>query len=233
MKNLKRMDNKLFSQQESVDYLISEYEQCFQQMRHYDTTQNTLLTFALTGYIAIFAAVYTLYQYSTNNPIKYTFLTMIFILSTIAGIIVLMTLARNRVYYTAVAKQVNRIRNYFLSNSELDFIRYNNCYVSYDKPKNFYWLSTYAMYIVVISLFNASLIGSGVVMFNRFIVNKDFNISLAFGIITGLIMMVLELIYVVKYFHRNDSKNADDAVWDSSSKVSKKNNVNRKTTSNL
>lgn len=218
---MKRSDNKLFSQQESVDFLITEYEQCFEQMRHYDTTQNALLTFALTGYISIFAATYAIYQYSTDNPIKYTFLTLIFLLSSLAGITILIAFTRNRIYYTAVAKQVNRIRSYFLDNSELDYIKYNNCYTSYNKPKNFHWLSTYSMYIIVISLLNASLCGCGITIFNRFTFKRSFNISLIQGIVLGLILLILELIFSIRYLNSIDNRKADQAVWSSSNPLRK------------
>lgn len=214
MKTLKRIDGKLFTVQESVEFLLAEYEQSFQHLRHYDSTQNTIMTFSITGYAAIFAAAYAFYQYDSQSIAKFLFISLILLLSAIAGILVLSLFSRNRLYYTIVTKQVNSIRNYFLNNSELDFLTFNKSYLNPEKPLNFNPISTYSMYIYLVCILNSSLLGSGIYIFTHFVFGKNYTFSLYSGLGLGFVILVLQLFMVIKYLKRKDTQNADTAVWE-------------------
>jgi len=194
MEELKRTDGKHFSIQQSADFLVTEYEQSFEHLRHYDSTENTIMASSFTGYIAVFTAAYALYQYSSHVWVKFLFISIIFFISAIVGTLVLSLFVRNRLYYTIIAKQVNSIRNYFLNNSELDFIKFNQSYLSPDRPLNFNPISTYSVYMYLICIFNSSLFGSGGLVFTHFTIGKDYNFSISIGIGIGLVILVLELV---------------------------------------
>ncbi|KNZ68181.1 hypothetical protein Tfer_3283 [Thermincola ferriacetica] len=213
MKELKRTDNQKFSEQEASEFLITEYNQSFEQMRHYHSTQNSLITFSLTGYIAVFTATFALYQSKSGGSIKYLFILLIFLLSFIVGLTILTAFVRNRIYFTIVAQQVNSIRNYFLCNSTLDFILYNKGYLRHDRPRNFNPISPYSIYIYVISLFNSSLLSSGIILLTHFIFQLAVGSSIIWGIVFGFVSFTIQLYMTIKCFKNKDKQRADDAVW--------------------
>lgn len=213
MEELKRKDGELFSMQESFDFLVTEYEQSFKHLVHYDSIQNTVMTFSFTGYIAVFTTAFAFYQYNSQGWMKFLFISIIFFLSGIVGVVILSVFTRNRLYYTVIAKQVNSLRNYFLSNSKLDFIKFNKAYLNPNRPLNFNPISTYSMYMYLICIFNSTLLGLGILVFTHFIMGKNYIFSISTSIIIGLVILVLELVIAINYLKKKDIPNADVAVW--------------------
>lgn len=213
MEYLRRNDDKQFSTQESVEFLIAEYNQSSENLRHYSKIQNSIVSFSLTGYITLLAAIYAIYQFDSQSYMKYVFLILILLLSFIAGCIILMFFIRNRMYFTVVAKQVNSLRNYFLSNSELDFINYNKSYFSHDRPRNYNPLSIDFMYIYVVSLLNSSLVSIGFALFLHYIFYIRTDISIIFAVIVYILSEITQIYLVIKHLKDKDMSNSDNAIW--------------------
>lgn len=100
------------------EFILSEYQQCFEHMRHYESIAQDLLKFSFTYYSAIITLSLGIYQFyfnksDTGNP-SLLFIAVLLILSFIVGNLIILLLARNRKYFIDVAHQVNSIRSYFL-----------------------------------------------------------------------------------------------------------------------
>lgn len=100
------------------EFILSEYQQCFEHMRHYESIAQDLLKFSFTYYSAIITLSLGIYQFyynklNTYNP-SLLFIAVLLILSFIVGNLIILLLARNRKYFIDVAHQVNSIRSYFI-----------------------------------------------------------------------------------------------------------------------
>lgn len=204
---------KIFTKQESIDFLLSEYEQCFEHMRHYDSISNSIITFSLTGYIAVFTGLYSIYQINSPEHYKYLFIIFLSLATLLAGFLFLMVFVRTKLYYTVVARQVNSLRRYFLENSELDFILYNKCYMDSDKPDYYSALSTYSLYLYLVCILNSSLFEVAVVVYYLKILQQNIDKTIFWGSIFTILVFVFQLIISIVYLNKRDKKSADIAVF--------------------
>ncbi len=213
MKTLKREGKQKFNEKESVNFLIAEFNQSFEQLRHYDKIQSSLINFSLTGYTAIFSLSYAIYEFVKDYNFKFTILSLLLIISSFMGFILLLSFVRNRLYYTVIAKQINSLRNYFLNNSKLNYIKFNKSYLSPDNPKNYNIWSTDSIYIYLISLLNSILLGSGVFIIIFFIKNKKYASSWILSILLIIIIFSLELFVIIRNLSNKDEKSADEITF--------------------
>lgn len=208
------MEHAIFDKNDSKDFLLAEYRECFNHMRHYDSVEVDFVKFSFSGYLALIGGSFALFQYLINNSLRGLCISGLLFFGFLAGIILLAFAVRNRSYYVIVTCQVNSIRKYFLENSEIEFIKHNKCYLDPTKPKNFNPKSTYTFLILLIVLFN-SLILSGALFFaGRQIFGKSLNIYFCIlGLILVLVTLFLQIKCSIDYLKKRDLKTADEAIF--------------------
>lgn len=149
-----------FDQESATRFLITEYEQSFSHMRHYDNVVMSLIRYLFMFFAAVFTASIALYQYLAGAPYQNMVIGIISLFSFMVGMIFLILILRNRLYYTIVARQVNSIRNYFLNNMELDYSQYNVSYTNPDEPRALNIFSSYTLLYFIAGLINGALAGA-------------------------------------------------------------------------
>ncbi len=180
--------------EEKVKFLLEEYSQCFQQMRHYDNIRLSLIKFAFSFYSAIGTIVFAVYNYSNANGMSYStkiFLDAFLTFTFLVGLIIVSMLTQNRKYFVLVARQVNGIRGTFLSeiNRDLRFNFTNLLPTNTSEPKKFNPKSTYTLSILLISLINCIAIIFVVFFFST-------NWGLLKYTVLGIMVFILQFIYV-------------------------------------
>lgn len=154
------MSQSRLDQESATRFLITEYEQSFSHMRHYDNVVMSLIKYLFTFFAAVFTASIALYQYLADVPYQNMVMGIISLFSFLVGVIFLILILRNRLYYTIVARQVNSIRNYFLNNMELDYSQYNIGYTNPDEPRALNIFSSYTFLYFIAGLINGALAGA-------------------------------------------------------------------------
>jgi hypothetical protein len=89
------------------ELLASDFHECFAQMRHYDNGFQEMVKFGFQGVLAVVAAYAFLaekYGFADWGGVGLKLLTL---LATLMGLLLVMWLARNRVYYAYVARYVS------------------------------------------------------------------------------------------------------------------------------
>lgn len=152
------LDGNNFTKEESMDFLINEYNQCFEQMRHYDNVQGFMMSFGISFYTAIATLMYFIYKQNIVEPMKHNYIKFVILLAFYVGLLLFFFFIRNRRYFAIVARQVNSIRNYFLNNSELNFIMYNKMYIDPENPKYLNFWSTDTIYLSIFIVMNSVLV---------------------------------------------------------------------------
>src|SRR5438477_10919246 len=93
---------------EGARFLERDFNQCFQQMRHYDGQILDICKFAFTAYTAAFGAALTVYKYGIDKGIDYTSPAIaILSVALFLGFCMMALATRNRGYYVLVARYIN------------------------------------------------------------------------------------------------------------------------------
>ena len=141
-------------------FLIADFNQCFEQTRHYNTQIMNTLKFITTFYTAVCGLTWGLFQYSIekNIDIKSALIIALCVV-LLFGIIILIFAVRNRVYFVKCMRYVNEQRGYFLSRISPKFANKSGMPVDSDKLRYFNWSSSQSWLVYIISLMNSLILG--------------------------------------------------------------------------
>jgi len=188
----------------SVEFLLKEYEESYNHMRHYDNSVVALIKFIFSFNLGLLSACLAIYNYFRDQPLMVIKpLGYILVMGFAIGIIFLCLCTRNRVYFVIVARHLNRLRKYFSEKIGEEF-SFNEMYTNPEYPEYFNFFSTYSIIIYLISIFNAILISVGV--------NLIYYGFLKLHMWLFLAIIIIQLFFVIVYLKRKEGKNADEAV---------------------
>jgi len=102
------------------DFLLKEYELCFQQLRFYDEREESILKYTFGLVSAVATALFAVYKYLQESSTPFPFEAFAALSSLLFLITLLLFLAAvsNRYYFVKAARQVNAIRKHFLEKSD-------------------------------------------------------------------------------------------------------------------
>ena len=173
-------------------------------MRHYNDTVISLAKFVFSILAALISGAFALFQYFSGEMYQHAITGSILLFSLVIGLAFLGLIVRNRLYFITVAKQVNSLRNYFLNNMELDYLKYNVCYTNPNLPKALNPWSVYTIMFWLLSLVNGFLAASSFSLFiNHFIV-EAWNYWLL-SLIIGLLVTAIQIIIICFSLKKYDS----------------------------
>jgi hypothetical protein len=103
-------------------------------MRHYDDVFQSTVQFAYTGVVAVGGPAGTLLQVYGPKQSTVATASLILVLSWLTGVLVVMSLAKNRVYFARVARYVNEIRHLYLVDRPAGIENKARIYADYTFP---------------------------------------------------------------------------------------------------
>ena len=195
--------------EEMVKFLEADYNQCFQQMRHYDSQMFYSVKFLTTAYVGLIGIGIGLYEFGVKECRDFTLAVIAsFLVALLLGLFMYMLIIRNRVYYVHVTRYVNEIRKTFLEKKPLGFENKSRMYTNYEQPPFFNWRSSQAYLMNVIALVNAILFGATI-----FILVSNTS-CYWFSIISGvIILLALQLGIGICYLKSREGKSASHSVF--------------------
>lgn len=124
-------------------FLFHDFEQCFQQMRHYDSQCWDIIKFCFGEVLLAVTAIWALYCYSetpenSGSLVSTHFNWLMIIILSISYLFVFISsylVARNRVYYVKSSRYVNELRKLAIENEPYGFKNTYNFYSDYNLPK--------------------------------------------------------------------------------------------------
>jgi hypothetical protein len=183
------------------DFLNKEYDQCFDHMRHYENLTKDLLQFSYGYYSAIAALSIGIYQFfsktSSYSVDSTGYVALLMILSVLIGTIITIQFVRYRKYYVNAARQVNRIRKYFIENLD----KFNSALpIDANIPKAYNPKSTQIHTIYIFIIVNAIYLYIGLYCLLRYLhVFKIFSGYVAFiGLIAYVVVLWLQTNSILK-----------------------------------
>jgi len=118
----------------SNEYLVKEYELCFEQLRFYDTRHSAILQYLFSLTAAVATAQFAVYKFLAG-PTKGFFACQAFLSGVvfIATLVLFLAMLQNRLYFVLIARQLNAIRGYLMKTEAPDF-HSNQLYTTTDIP---------------------------------------------------------------------------------------------------
>jgi hypothetical protein len=183
--------------------LQSDFEQCFEQMRHYDDVFQNSLQFVYTGVVAVAGASGTLFSIWGTKTSNLATLSFILLFSWVAGIVVVMELAKNRVYFARVARYVNEIRDVYLDKKPAGVTNKAKMFTDPTFPHVLDLGSTQIFQVGLASVFDSLLFGFTVVAlfaFRNVAHDREASPDWSSGIWACVAFLVVEFGLVIVYW---------------------------------
>lgn len=191
----KNMNNEKNITKENIEFLLEEFKQCYEHMRHYNNTKLSLAKFGFSFYSAIATVSFALERYfyiekSINSV--HLFLAGLLCLAYLIGIMLIYMLLQNRLYFVKVARQTNSIRKTCLFRLNFEFKNFLPTETSNPYPLNF--RSTHILLILLFILINSILVGFALVFGLLY-----FSIPSIIVIITGILTFLGSIIGLISF----------------------------------
>jgi hypothetical protein len=196
------------SDKEFAKFLERDFNQCFEQMRHYDEQIVKIVQFAFTAYTAVIGASLALYQYGRDKSLDYGLpSTAIIGIGLALGIFFAALVTRNRAYFVFVTRYVNEHRSFFLSTRPLGFENKTRMYADPSQPPFFNWRSSHTFLLAIIAALNALLAAAGIY------ITAGGKPAWCWLIIASTIVWLGQMIAAVAYLKSRENKSASRAVF--------------------
>ena len=210
-------NNKPHERQEfASDFLKQDFNQGYQQLRHYDSLSWDITKFSFIELLIGITSVWAIYGYSKNPVNASSIITSnyMFIIPSIIGISYIFSIlasfliSRNRVYYSKVAKYLNEHRHFLLSVKPLGFENKTKFYTNINFPCAFDIWNTQLVSLYVIQFVSSIMFG---IMILCLLVNWiDTGLILyLISIFAGILSFAINVYNLISYMRKNDAKFGD------------------------
>jgi hypothetical protein len=196
------------------DYLLKEYELCFQQLRFYDERHNDILKylFSLTSLVA--TAQFAVYKF-VQGPTRSFFACQAFLsfIVFVVSLLLYLAMLQNRLYFVFTARQINAIRDFFMHSKAGEFNN-NQLYTSTNFPA-FKPSSVHTFQLIGAALISS--IFAGISTYAALPACGGTQ-SPGFGITMALVIAGLEIAGGIKYLSDGGKGAADETIHGSKKK---------------
>ena len=192
------MANSLISIEdgEAAKFLERDFNQCFAQMRHYDSQIWNVCRFTFTVHVAILGTAIAMYRYSTEKNVDLTLAaTLVLGAGCVVGLLIYSLAIRNRVYYVLVCRYINEHRRLFLESKPLGFENISGMYVNPALPPYFNWKSWQSWVCYIIAGLNA-LLAALLIFYALDGCSWQWALTVSLGIIAASIQIGLGIAYL-------------------------------------
>jgi hypothetical protein len=193
-------------EKEALKFLDRDFNQSFQQMRHYDAQIFDILKFMFTAYTALIGVALGLYQFGLKESKDLSLPAIAaLIVGLILGLFMFALVIRNRVYYVQVTRYVNEHREFFLKHKPLGFENKSKMYTNYRQPPYFNWRSSHSWLYYIVAMLNSILFG--------ILLYIVFSGAWKTVISESLLLCGIQLVIAVAYLKSRENKSASEAVF--------------------
>lgn len=183
---------------EAARFLERDFNQCFQQMRYYDSQLWEICKFAFTGYTATIGLSVGLYQFSIDRQVNlFPAAVAVLGVATVLGCFLVALTVRNRVYYVLVTRYVNEHRRHFLEEKPLGFQNATQMYVNPAQPSYFNWYSSQSWFLYTIAVLNSVLVGLLTFIICRFVGLPQWSWAIAIFVGSFTVQLLICIVYLV------------------------------------
>jgi hypothetical protein len=195
------------------DFLKNDFNQSYQQLRHYDSLNWEITKFSILELLVGIASVWAIYSFAkdTDNSNTYVAMNYSWIIPSILGVSYIFSIlasfliSRNRVYFAKVARYINEHRDFAFKENLTGFKNLSKFYTNPNFPTAFDKWSTQLVCLYVIQVVSSIMFGA-LVYGMISIKSSNFCLTIGFSLFSGLISIVVNLWVYISYMKNQDSK---------------------------
>lgn len=193
-------------EKEALKFLERDFNQSFQQMRHYDAQIFDILKFMFTAYSVLIGVALGLYQFGLkeNKDLSLPAIAALTV-GLILGLFMFALTIRNRVYFVQVTRYINEQRGFFLKYNPLGFENKSKMYTNHEQPPYFNWRSSHSWLCYIIAALNSILLGV--------LLYIVYPCAWKTVICGSLILFIIQLAIAITYLKSRENKSASKAVF--------------------
>jgi len=202
--------NTIEHEKEALKFLERDFNQCFQQMRHYDTQNFGILRFSFTGYTTLISVGLGLYQFGLKESKNFT-LPIIAALSIgfVIGLFMFTLAMRNRIYFVRIARYINEQRGLFLQFKPFGFENKSTMYTDCKRPAFFNWHSSQAYLCYIMAGLNSALCG-----ILLFIIFSSYCYKWTIVMGGSFALFIIQLLIAISYLNLLENKPKSKAIFE-------------------
>lgn len=145
---------------DAVKFLERDFNQSYQQLRHYDSQIFDILKFLFTAYTALVGVALGLYKFAIEKSVDLTTPAIgALAVGLLLGLFMFALLVRNRVYFVQVTRYINEQRKLFLDIKPHGFENVSKMYTNPKAPGYFNARSSHSWMFYIVATLNAILLG--------------------------------------------------------------------------
>lgn len=190
------------------EFLLKEYDLCFEQLRFYDTRQEGLLKYLFTLTSATAAAQFAVLQF-LGSPTDTFFAAQgfLFLVVFTASLLLYLMMLQNRLYFIFIARQINAIRKHMLETDAVAFAE-NQLYTS-TSFSAFKWASVHTLQMLGAAMISSLFAAVSIYGILHFLKAPCAMIS---AILVLMAVLVTEVVGGAAYLKNASAKDADAGV---------------------
>lgn len=195
-------------EKETLKFLERDFNQCFQQIRHYDLQLFNILKLVFMGYTAVIGIALGLYQFGLEKGIDISLPAQaILSIGFLFGLLLFSLAIIYRTYFVQVTRYINEQRNLFFKYRPLGFENKSIMYTDCLQPPFFNWRSSHSWFTYIIAVLNSAMLG--ILLFitlNQYI--------WLIAILSFFFSLIIQLSIGIKYLKSREEKSASRATFD-------------------
>ncbi|MBI5205884.1 MAG: hypothetical protein HZA11_13300 [Nitrospirae bacterium] len=149
------------------EYLLEDFKQYHEWMRHYDKSFTSMINFLYSGYAAVITAAYVLYSKYPNTKEASLGATLLFSLATLLSPVFIFWLMKKRKYFSDTARWINKIRNSYLKQQPMGIDTPASHLENENYPPYFNRSSTHVILLYFTAFFSSVMICLAVYAFTK------------------------------------------------------------------
>jgi hypothetical protein len=193
-------------EREALKFLERDFNQSYQQMRHYDSQIFDILKFMFTAYSALIGVALGFYQFGLKEKIDLALPAIAaLMIGLVLGLFMFALVIRNRVYFIQVTRYVNEQRGFFFKYKPIGFENRAKMYTNYKQPPYFNRGSSHSWLCYIVAFLNSILFG--VLLYILYLS------SWTPAMVGCLILFILQLTIAITYLKSRENRSASQAVF--------------------
>ena len=194
-------------ERETLKFLERDFNQCFQQTRHYDLQLFNILKLVFTGYTAVIGIALGLYQFGLEKGINISLpAKAILSIGFLFGLLLFSLAIRYRIYFVQVTRYLNEQRGLFFKYRPLGFENKSIMYTDCLQPPFFNWRSSHSWFTYIIAVLNSAMLGILLyITLNQFI--------WLITILSFFLSLIIQLAIGITYLKSREGRSASEATF--------------------
>lgn len=194
-------DSRQADQESMHGFMAHDFNQCFEQMRHYNGQIVEITKFSFLGYTGLLGVAVGLFEYGMDKGVDLRVpVGMALLVGVVFGVFAVGLIAKNRAYFVKVARYVNEQRAYFL-NLGTGFQNVTGMHTDCMRPRVCNYGSSQLWLLYVLSALNGALVAAALCVSG--LISQE---GIGWAVFAALICMALQVGVAVFYLRGEDKR---------------------------